>query len=53
MPVTALIDRERREQFAHEGSHFENEYFLALTYMPPLVASEKLEGFMMSGRIGP
>ena len=47
--VTALIDRERREQFALEGSHFENEYFLALTYMPPLVASEKLTGFMMSG----
>ncbi len=47
--VTALIDRERREQFALEGSHFENEYFLALTYMPPLVASEKLEGFMISG----
>ena len=48
-PVTALIDRERREQFAQEGSHFENEYFLTLTYMPPLVASEKLEGFMISG----
>jgi type IV secretion system protein VirB4 len=48
-PVTALIDRERREQFGQEGSHFENEYFLALTYLPPLVASEKLEGFMISG----
>jgi type IV secretion system protein VirB4 len=47
--VTALIDRERREQFAQEGSHFENEYFLTLTYLPPLVASEKLEGFMISG----
>src|SRR6204780_2226027 len=29
--VTALIDRERREQFGQEGSHFENEYFLALS----------------------
>ena len=48
-PVTALIDRERREQFAQEGRHFENEYFLTLTYLPPLVASEKLEGFMISG----
>jgi type IV secretion system protein VirB4 len=47
--VTALIDRERREQFAQEGTHFENEYFLTLTYLPPLVASEKLEGFMISG----
>ncbi len=48
--VTALIDRERREQFGQEGTHFENEYFLALTYLPPLVASEKLEGFMISGQ---
>ena len=47
--VTALIDRERREQFVLEGSHFENEYFMALTYMPPIAASEKLQGFMMSG----
>src|SRR5438445_692406 len=43
--VTALIDRERREQFGKEGSHFENEYFLALTYMPPIAATEKLRGF--------
>ena len=48
--VTALIDRERREQFGQEGTHFENEYFLTLTYLPPLVASEKLEGFMISGQ---
>ncbi len=47
--VTALIDRERREQFVLEGNHFENEYFMALTYMPPMAASEKLQGFMMSG----
>ena len=39
--VTALIDRERREQFGQEGSHFENEYFLALTYMPPIAATER------------
>jgi type IV secretion/conjugal transfer VirB4 family ATPase len=47
--VSALIDRERREQFVLEGSHFENEYFMNLTYMPPIAASEKLQGFMMSG----
>jgi type IV secretion system protein VirB4 len=46
--VTALIDSERREQFGQEGSHFENEYFLTLTYMPPVAASERLHGFMMS-----
>ena len=47
--VTALIDRERREQFGQEGSHFENEYFLTLTYMPPIAATEKLQGFMLTG----
>jgi type IV secretory pathway VirB4 component len=47
--LTALIDRERREQFGQEGSHFENEYFLALSYMPPIAATEKLQGFMLTG----
>ncbi|AXC16440.1 Conjugative transfer protein TrbE (plasmid) [Acidisarcina polymorpha] len=47
--VTALIDRERREQFAQEGAHFENEYFLTLSYMPPVAAVEKIRGFMVSG----
>ena len=48
--VTALIDQERREQFGHEGSHFENEYFLTLSYMPPVAATEKLQGFMLTGK---
>jgi type IV secretion system protein TrbE len=47
--VTALIDRERREQFGQEGSHFENEYFLTLSYMPPIAATERLQGFMLTG----
>jgi type IV secretion/conjugal transfer VirB4 family ATPase len=47
--VTALIDEERRVQFQSEGSHFESEYFLALTYLPPVAASERLRGFMISG----
>ena len=47
--VTALIDEERRVQFQSEGSHFESEYFLALTYLPPVAARERLRGFMMSG----
>jgi len=33
--VTAVIDEERRQQFSAEGAHFESEYFLTLTYLPP------------------
>ena len=48
--VTALIDEERRLQFESEGSHFETEYFLTLTYLPPVAAEERLQGFMISGK---
>jgi type IV secretion system protein VirB4 len=33
--ITQLIDEERRGQFLAEGSHYESEYFLALTFLPP------------------
>ncbi len=39
--VTRMIDDERREQFLQEGAHYESEYFLILTYLPPIEA-EKL-----------
>ena len=35
--ISALIDVERYQQFASEGTHFETEYFLTLTYQPPRV----------------
>jgi type IV secretion system protein VirB4 len=47
-PVTALIDEERRAQFMHEGSHLASEYFLTLTYMPPLENEEKVKGFLFT-----
>src|SRR5262245_5467026 len=34
-PLTRLIDLERSQQFRSEDAHFESEYFLALTYLPP------------------
>jgi type IV secretory pathway VirB4 component len=37
-PITRLIDDERRQQFMQEGAHFESEYFLTLTYLPPVEA---------------
>ena len=34
--VTRVIDDERRQQFMDEGAHFESEFFLTLTYVPPI-----------------
>jgi type IV secretion/conjugal transfer VirB4 family ATPase len=48
-PVTRLIDMERRQQFSMEGTHFESEYFLALTYLPPMQKEEALKGFLFEG----
>ncbi len=48
-PITRLIDMERRQQFTLEGSHFESEYFLSLTYLPPMQKEEKLKGFLFEG----
>jgi type IV secretion/conjugal transfer VirB4 family ATPase len=48
--VTRVIDAERRQQFMDEGAHFESEYFLTLTYLPPLENEEKLKGWMFEGQ---
>jgi type IV secretion system protein VirB4 len=34
--VTRAIDEERRRQFLAEGAHFETEYALLVSFMPPL-----------------
>ncbi|MCW5963968.1 MAG: conjugal transfer protein TrbE [Bryobacterales bacterium] len=47
--VTAVIDDERRQQFLREGMHYESEYFLALTYLPPLENEERVKGFLFDG----
>ena len=48
--VTRVIDDERRQQFMDEGVHFESEHYLALTYLPPIEAEEKVKGWMFEGR---
>ena len=48
-PVTRVIDDERRQQFMDEGAHFEIEYFLTLTYLPPLEVEERIKGWMFEG----
>ena len=42
--VTRVIDDERRQQFMDEGAHFESDYFLTLTYLPPIETEEKVKG---------
>ncbi|WP_159014018.1 transporter [Acidisoma sp. S159] len=40
--ISALIDRERREQFMREGSHFESEYAFVVQFIPPLRQQSKI-----------
>ncbi len=47
--VTRIIDDERREQFMSEGVHFESDYYLSLTYLPPIAREEKIKGWMFEG----
>jgi type IV secretion system protein VirB4 len=47
--VTTVIDEERRQQFMAEGAHFESEYFLTLTFLPPAAAEERVRGWMFDG----
>ena len=48
--VTRIIDAERRQQFTAEGAHFESEYFLTLTHLPPVESEERVRGWMFEGR---
>ena len=50
--MTRVIDDERRQQFMDEGAHFESDYFLTLTYLPPIETEEKVKGWMFEGRSG-
>jgi type IV secretion system protein VirB4 len=49
-PVTRVIDDERRQQFMDEGAHFESDYFLTLTYLPPPEAEERAKGWLFDGK---
>ncbi len=40
--MTRAIDEERRQQFLAEGAHFETEYALVVSYMPPLRRTARL-----------
>lgn len=40
--VSLMIDEERRQQYHEEGAHFESQYALTLTYLPPSSARTSL-----------
>jgi type IV secretion system protein VirB4 len=43
--TTYSIDYERRMQYKREGQHFEDEFVLALTYLPPSDRTSKIAAF--------
>jgi type IV secretion system protein VirB4 len=47
---SALVDRERREQFREEGAHFESGYYLTLLWMPPAEEAARAEGWLYEGK---
>ncbi len=48
--VSALVDLERREQFAEDGSHFESRYYLTFVWRPPAEDVSRLGALMFEGR---
>jgi len=48
-PISRLIDEERRAQFMSEAAHFECEYALLLSYLPPLRRNRRVLDLMYSG----
>ncbi len=51
-PASALVDLERREQFAEEDAHFESAYYLTLLWMPPAEDAARAEGWLYEGKSG-
>ncbi|NMN03890.1 MULTISPECIES: conjugal transfer protein TrbE [unclassified Novosphingobium] len=49
-PVSALVDRERAEQFREEAAHFESGYFLTLLWLPPAEAATRAENWLFEGQ---
>ncbi len=48
--VSALVDRERAEQFAEAGAHFESHYYLTFLWAPPTEDAAKAEGWLFEGK---
>ncbi|AYV46235.1 conjugal transfer protein TrbE [Caulobacter flavus] len=50
--ASALVDLERREQFAEAGSCFESRYFLTFVWLPPAEDQARFGALMVEGRSG-
>ncbi len=48
-PVSQAIDDERRFSFTEEGNHFDSEYFMSLTFLPPAENVGKTESLFYEG----
>lgn len=49
-PASALVERERAEQFAEEGAHYESAYYLTLLWMPPAEDAARAENWLYEGK---
>jgi type IV secretion/conjugal transfer VirB4 family ATPase len=47
--TTGLIDDERRMQYEAEGAHYETEYIMCVTYLPPGDRDDKLTAMLVEG----
>lgn len=48
-PVSWLVDDERRRSYEAAGLHYESDYYLVATYLPPSDRYSKLVGFFVEG----
>ncbi|MBN8918160.1 MAG: conjugal transfer protein TrbE [Rhizobiales bacterium] len=44
--ASALVDAERKADFAEAGSHFESSYFLTFTWLPPVEDAARAESWL-------
>lgn len=51
-PVTRAIENERRRQYQAEGMHFENDYVLTITYLPPVLFKGKVRALLFEKEEG-
>ena len=49
-PASALVEAERKADFAEAGSHFESSYFLTFTWLPPAEDAARAESWLYEGR---
>ncbi|MGS0741427.1 TraG/VirB4 family ATPase [Glaciimonas sp. GG7] len=51
-PVTRAIEAERRTQYQQEGTHFQNDYVLTVTYLPPVLLASKIRSLVFEKEEG-